>query len=462
MRPYDEASLEENMSALNATHDPSRQSWLESANDGVTDFPVQNLPFGRFRRGEGTGQAGVAIGDRIVDLAAVLELGLLDGAARDAAQAAAGDDLLPLLTLGNGPASALRRSLSELLCRDGDPRLRPNADKVLVPQSDVTMLLPTTVRQFSDMCVSTFHIGRLKGNDERGEPICPPVFRTLPVGYDGRASSIIVSGTAVHRPNGTWQEAMEGGEIHFGPEPRQDYEMEVGAWLGGSGNRRGEPMSFKEASDTLFGFSLLNDWSARGIQLWETMLGPFLGKSLATTVSPWIVTAEALAPFRTAAFRRPDGDPPVPKHLHAGADQRAGGFDIKLESFLSTARMRAGGQADMKLCSTNFEYMYWTFAQMVVHHASNGCSLAAGDLIGSGTCSGPSAEQAACLAEAHLSGPLVLPDGKTQMWLSDGDRVTLRGRAERQGFVPIGFGEASGELLPAPIWPDMETAAESR
>lgn len=444
------------MSALNATHDATRRSWVDTANDGMTDFPIQNLPFGRIRRAGGKPSGGVAIGDQIVDLAAALDLNLLEGEARKAAEAASSDDLLPLLRLGSGPASALRAALFDLLAEGGDSRGRAHADRLLAPQSDVTMLLPMAVRQFSDMCVSTFHIGRLQGNDERGEPICPPVFRTLPVGYDGRASSVIVSGTPVHRPNGVWQEDMDGGEILFGAEPRQDYELEVGAWVGGPGNELGQPMTFAEARDALFGFCLLNDWSARGIQFWEMMLGPFLGKSLSTTVSPWIVTAEALAPFHIPAFRRPKGDPAVPAHLLSQQDQREGGFDIRLEAFLGTTGMSAKGQPDMRLCSTNFRYMYWTFAQMLVHHSSNGCALAAGDLLGSGTCSGPAVEEAACLAEVHLSRPLTLPDGQERMWLSDGDRVTLRGRAEKEGFASIGFGEASGVLLPAREWPTEE------
>lgn len=312
------------------------------------------------------------------------------------------------------------------------------------------MLLPTPVRQFSDMCVSTFHIGRRNGNDDRGQPICPPVFRTLPVGYDGRASSVIVSGTPVRRPNGISTTEIGGDDSHYGPEPRQDYELEVGAWFGGTGNAQGEPIPIGEAADHLFGLCLLNDWSARGIQLWETMLGPFLGKSLATTVSPWIVTAEALAPFRVPAFPRPQGDPPVPRHLLDADDQALGGYDIGLEAWLQTAKMREAGAAPAEICRTNFRHMYWTFAQMLAHHAGNGCGLAAGDLIGSGTCSGPEIAEAACLIEKIVGGEVSLPGGETRTFLEDGDAVILRGRAERSGYVSIGFGEASGRITPAP------------
>ena len=440
------------MSILNVTHDPARRSWEPSANGGG-DFPIQNLPFGRFKRPEGLPQGGVAIGDKIVDLAALLDLGLLDGDAAAAAEAAAGDDLLPLLRLGSGPASVLRARLSDLLAEGGSSGLREAAHRVLVPQADVQMLLPTTVRQFSDMCVSTFHIGRRNGDDERGQPICPPVFRTLPVGYDGRASSIVISGTPIHRPNGTWQQDFNAGDLNFGPEPRQDYELEVGLWFGGPGNAHGQPLSMAQAGEALFGMTLLNDWSARGVQFWETMLGPFLGKSLATTISPWIVTVEALAPFRVPAFPRPQGDPAVPAHLSTAADQQSGGFDISLSSHLQTAMMREAGQVAQVICETNFRHMYWTFAQMVTHHASNGCALGAGDLLGSGTCSGPEMSEAACLAESLVAGPIKLANGEVREWLEDGDAITLKGRAARDGFVPIGFGEASGQVLPAPAWP---------
>lgn len=440
------------MHELNATHDAARRSWVSSANAPDGDFPIQNLPFGRFRRPGGRPQGGVAIGDRVVDLAAALDAELFTGAARDAAAAAAGEDLLSLLRLGTPAASALRARMSDLLRVDGPERAEVEAlaDRLLVARADVEMLLPTAVRHFTDMCVSTFHIGRRAGNDDRGQPICPPVFRTIPVGYDGRAGAVIVSGTPVRRPNGTWTAEFGGTtDLRYGPEPRQDYELEVGVWFGGPGNAQGEPIAIGDAADALFGYCLVNDWSARGIQLWETMLGPFLGKSLATTVSPWIVTAEALAPFRVPAFVRPAGDPAVPRHLHADADQQAGGFDIILEARLQTGRMRAGDDAEV-ICRTNFRHMYWTFAQMLAHHASNGCALAAGDLIGSGTCSGPALSEAACLAEAIVGGPITLANGETRTWLEDDDAITLHGRAARDGFVSIGFGEASGRIVSAP------------
>lgn len=438
--------------SINATHDPERRSWVDSANDPNSDFPIQNLPFGRFRLEGSAPRAGVAIGNRIVDLAGGIDLGLFSGAALDAAIAATStDDLTPLLALGNGAASALRARLVELLDAQGEAGqlARRHEATLLVDMAKAEMMMPLAVRQFSDMCVSTFHIGRRRGNDENGQPICPPVFRSVPVGYDGRASSVVISGTPVRRPNGTWQARQDEGDPHYGPEPRQDYELEVGIWFGGPGNPLGTPIAIHRASDAIFGYSLLNDWSSRGIQFWETMLGPFLGKSVCTTISPWIVTAEALAPFRTQAFVRPATDPAVPKHLWDEEDQRLGGIDLTLEALIQSEAMQADGTAPFPVCRTNFAHMYWTPAQMLAHHSSNGCSFSAGDLLGSGTCSGPGIEEAACLAEKLHGGGWALPNGEPRRWLEDGDTVILRARASTQGRVSIGFGEACGTILPA-------------
>lgn len=438
------------MIGTNETHDPNLRSWVGSANAVGTDFPIQNLPFGVFRGSGETARGGVAIGEEIFDLRAGVANDVFEGEALRAARAACDGDLTDLLELGSGPASALRRRLSELLRDTGPERTKAQAlaSQLLVPMADVEMTMPLRVRQFSDMCVSTFHIGRWHGNDERGQPITPPVFRTLPVGYDGRASSVVISGTPVRRPNGTW--VAEGETTpQFGPEPRQDYELELGIWFGSGGNKLGEPIQIGNAGESIFGYCLLNDWSARGIQFWETMLGPFLGKSLATTISPWIVTAEALAPFRAPAFTRPKGDPPPPDHLWCDGDQAAGGVGITLEALITSATMARVGLPPHRVCQTDFRYMYWTPAQMLAHHTSNGCSFAAGDLLGSGTCSGPSESEAACLAEKVVTGSWTLPTGEVRTWLEDGDTVTLRGRAERQGFVGIGFGEAKGMIIPA-------------
>jgi len=431
---------------LNATHDPSRRSHVAAANDAGNDFPIQNLPIGVFRTDGSEARGGIAIGDRILDLAAATEGGLFEGSAREAATAASGSDLTALLMLGLEGLSTLRARAADLLDEAGGWETK--VARHLVPLSAAVMELPAKVTAFTDMCVSTYHIGRRNGNDEHGQPICPPMFRTIPVGYDGRASSVVVSGTPVRRPNGTWQSAMGKGEPEFGPEPRLDYELELAMWVAGPANAQGEPIAMAEAATRIAGFSLLNDWSARGIQFWETMLGPFLGKSIATTVSPWIVTAEALAPFRTHAFDRPPSDPPLPAHLTDAADQETGGIDLVMEAWLETS-----SGLPTRMCRTNFRHMYWTPAQMVAHHVSNGCSLGAGNLIGSGTCSGPQIEAAGCLIETLSAGPLTLADGSPHGWLEDGETVMLRARAEREGFRSIGFGECRGTVQPALSWP---------
>lgn len=442
---------------IDATHDPARRSWVASANRPNSDFPIQNLPFGCFRRPGETARGGVAIGDKVVDIRQLATSGLLTGQAAEAAQAGAGDDLHPLLALGNHHAEAFRHRLSDLLTEGSGAATTMVESGCLIDAAEAEMLLPLPVRQFTDMCVSTYHIGRRRGNDANGEPICPPMFRTIPVGYDGRASSVVVSGTPVRRPNGTWQVVAEGPETAFGPEPRQDYELELGLWIGGKGNVLGTPLTMGAAADVIWGYSLVNDWSARGIQFWETMLGPFLGKSLSTTVSPWIVTTAALAPFRTGAFKRPTTDPSVPPHLASDTDQAWGGLGIQLQASIQSAAMTKAGSNPHPICRTDFRHMYWTPAQMVAHHASNGCSLGTGDLIGSGTCSGPEMEAAACLSERALAGSWTLPTGEERLWLEDGDTVILTGTAHCDGFVPIGFGEARGTILPALSWPSQES-----
>ncbi len=430
---------------VNPTHDPELRSWVGSANDRATDFPIQNLPFGRFRAAEGD-RTGVAIGELIVDLTGASAAGLFAGAAAEAAKAGA-QGLDQLARLGLPAASALRFALSTMLV-DGS-RHRTGIEPFLREQRGTDMLLPMPVRHFTDMCVSTFHIGRRRGTDSNGQPLCPPAMRHIPVGYDGRPGSVVVSGSPVRRPWGTWQHPEGEGEPQFGPEPRLDYELEIGIWLAGTGKDGGSTTTIGEASEAIFGYGLLNDWSARGIQFFETMLGPFLGKSIATTVSPWIVTSEAVAPFRIPAFVRPPCDPPVPVHLDDADDRHAGGLAIALEAAIESAAMREAGLPPHRVCATDFRHMYWTPAQMIAHHASNGCVVAAGDLIGTGTCSGPDPAEAACLLERNFGGPWQLPGGETRGWLEDGDRVLLRGRLERPGYVPIGLGTAEGLIEPA-------------
>jgi fumarylacetoacetase len=432
------------MARLNDTHDPKRQSWVASANAADTDFPIQNLPFGVFRRGGGEARGGVAIGDRIVDLAEAAKAGLFSGEAQDAARAASGPVLNPLFALGTRAASALRAQLSDLL-RAGSPD-QARVERVLVPMSEATMQLPGHVGSYTDFLCSSFHSGRMASG-------MPEPFKYLPIAYHSRSSSVVVSGTPVRRPNGEFK--APDGAVRFGPEPSQDYELELAAVIA-TGNPLGTPLALDRAAEQIFGYCLLNDWSARGIQMWESRpLGPFLGKSQSTSISPWVVTSEALAPFRCPAFERPAGDPKPMPHLFSEGDQVEGGIDLAMEAYILTPRMRSEGAAPARLTSTNFKHIYWTFAQMVTHHMSNGCNLQPGDLLASGTCSGPTDESRACMAELSVRGTadIKLPNGEVRRFLADGDEVIFRARASRPGQVAIGFGECRGRLEPAVPWP---------
>ena len=427
------------MADLNETHDAARRSWVDTANAPDTDFPIQNLPFGVFRRSGGKSQGGVAIGDRVFDLEAGVREGLFDGDAGVAARAAAGPRLNGLMGLDPPMISALRRRLSDLLRAGGPDQAMSRADQLLAPMSEVVMEMPAEVGDYTDFSCSTHHMMRMGGGVVR------PVFLHLPVGYHGRASSLRVSGAEVCRPLG--QFAGPEGQVVYGPETQLDFELEFAAFVG-RGNALGRPIPIAQAEEHIFGYTLLNDWSARGIQFFETALGPFLGKSFLTTLSPWVVTREAMAPFRTAAFAHPPENPPIPAHLLDGADQASGGLDLQLEALISTPASRGRGEAPQRIVASNFRYIYWTLAQMLAHHASNGCDLRPGDLFASGTVSGPEDEAKACLMEANERGQRTLsfPNGETRMWLEDGDEIQLRGRAVREGFVPIGFGPCDGRV----------------
>ncbi|MBN8819758.1 MAG: fumarylacetoacetate hydrolase family protein [Sphingomonas sp.] len=417
---------------INATHDPARRSWVESANQPDTDFPIQNLPFGLFRTGDHV-RGGVALGDRIVDLAALLETGLLTGTAAEVAQAAAGRTLAPLLACAPTAVSALRAELSELF-REGGRGDRAALEGVLVPIASAELLMPLKPTAFTDFCTSIDHIKRM------AQGAAPLAAMALPVAYNGRASSVVASGTPIVRPNGQFAAAPGSSDIRFGPEPMLDFELEFGVWLR-DGNALGMPIGMAGAEAALFGCCLVNDWSARGIQFFESILGPHLGKSFATTISPWIVTMEALAPFRVAARGRGEGEPEVSAHLHDPADRSHGGIDIELTAEL----------AGQRIVRTNLKELYWTLAQMVAHQASNGSPLERGDLVATGTVSGAAQEARACLAEITFRGgeTITLPDGSSRTWLQDGDTLTLRGRAQAAGYVSIGFGECSGTIVPA-------------
>ena len=437
------------MTRLNETHDAKRRSWVESANAAGSDFPIQNLPLCVFRCPGEAARGGVAIGDQIVDLDHALAAGLFSGRAEEAVRAASGPVLNPLMALGNNHASALRHRLSDLLRSDGPERARVEAlaAKLLVPMAQAQLEVPAEIGAFSDFLCSYDHTMRMSRTGE-----LPPAFAWLPIAYNSRATTIIAGG-GFKRPNGQFKD--KDGTVRFGPEPALDFELELGAFVG-PGNEMGEPMALGRAEDQLFGYCLLNDWSARGIQMWEsTPLGPFLGKSFTTTISPFIVTEEALRPFRVTARPRKAGEPASLPYLSSPENEAEGGIDILMEAFILTPKMRAAGTAPSRVTATNFRHMYWTMAQMLTHHASNGCKFAPGDVLGSGTCSGPTDDSRACLAELSQRGaaPLTLAGGEKRTYLLDGDEVIFRGRCERAGYVGIGFGECRGTVLPAPAWP---------
>ena len=431
---------------IDETHDINLRSWVESANDGATDFPIQNLPFGLFSRDDSreAPRPGVAIGDSILDLAAVARSGAL-GMGRVAAACSA-RALNALMSLGPDASLFLRSKLSELLRADAPDRERLSG--MLVPMSEAQMLVPAYIDDYTDFYASIHHATNVGSMFRPDSPLLPN-YKWLPIGYHGRASSIVVSGTPVRRPKGQTRDG-EASPV-YGPSKRLDYEMEVGFFVGLQ-NELGEPVSIGEAEEHIFGFCLVNDWSARDIQTWEYQpLGPFLAKNFATSISPWIVTREALAPFRTAAFRRAAEDPQPLPHLFSQNDQERGGIDLTVEVWISTEKMRAAGQSPVRLSSGNFCDMYWTVAQMLAHHTSNGCNVRSGDLIASGTVSGDSKESRGSLLELAWRGtePVELPGWETRRFLEDGDEVILRGFCQKEGFARVGFGECRGTILPA-------------
>ena len=436
------------MSSVDETHDPQRKSWVASA-EGHPDFPIQNLPFGIFSPLNGGPRGGVAIGDAIFDLRAGAEAGLFSGAAQLAAAAAAGTMLNPLMALGKEPRIALRRHLSELLMADGAKRkeVEGRANKLLRNAADCVVHLPAAVGNFTDFFAGIHHANnasRLFGLSLATN------YKHVPIAYHGRASSVRPSGAAVRRPNG--QRLLEiGGPPSFGPCQALDYEFEFGTWIG-TGNELGNPVSISRSADHIFGYCLLNDWSARDVQAWEMIpLGPFLSKNFATTVSPWIVTPEALAPFRAAQPPRPKDHPQPLPYLWDNDDQRLGALDVEMEASLLTQGLKAKGKPAHRLSVTNTKDLYWTFAQMVAHHASSGCNLLSGDLLGSGTISGPTREGRGSLLELAENGtePIHLASDETRTYLEDGDEVIFHGVCRRVGFVTIGFGECRGVVLPA-------------
>lgn len=438
------------MSALNQTHDPKRRSWVEAANAADAEFPIQNLPFGIFkRRGAGEApRAGVAIGQQILDLAAARQAGLITGPAADACDEA---QLNRLMGLGPTAWSGLRAQISDLLATEGKrvEDLRKRADDFLMPIAAAELELPAAIGDYTDFFASIFHATNTGSMFRPDNPLFPN-YKYVPVAYHGRASSVVPSGRPVRRPVG--QARDPNLEVpRYGPSRNLDYEAELGFFVG-PGNALGEPVPIDRAPDHIFGFCILNDWSARDMQAWEYQpLGPFLAKSFATTISPWIVTAEALAPFRSRAFTRPAGDPAPLPHLFAPADDERGGLDIVMEVAIATPRMRQEGVAPFRLSQGNMRDSYWTVAQMLTHHTSNGCNLRPGDLIGTGTMSGKDKSSFGSLLELTWRGsqPLTLPNGETRRFIEDGDEIIMRARCVRDGAVSIGFGECRAIIEPA-------------
>ena len=437
---------------MDSTHDPSLTSWVESANR-AGDFPIQNLPFGVFRRRDEDepGRVGIAIGDMILDVTACHDEGWFSGLAERASAACAAPALNALMRLGAEARTELRRQVSALLRADS-PAYRANhrlGDRILVAQSESEMLLPAETGDYTDFYASVHHATNVGSMFRPDNPLLPN-YKWVPIGYHGRASSIVPSGTAVVRPSGQ-SKAPDAESPSFGPSRSLDYEMEPGLFVG-LGNPLGEPVPLERAEEQIFGFCLVNDWSARDIQAWEYQpLGPFLGKSFASTVSPWIVTMEALEPFRCPAFPRLAADPQPLPYLLDPADQREGGYAIGTSMFLRSAQMREQKMPPARLSRCSFQDAYWTVAQMVAHQTSNGCNLQPGDLLGSGTISGTAPDMAGSMIELTQGGrhPLTLPSGETRTFIADGDEVIQRGRCERAGVVAIGFGEASGVVRKA-------------
>jgi fumarylacetoacetase len=437
---------------LDETHHADLVSWVRSAQSTDSDFPIQNLPLGIFRAIDRSDRPGVAIGNQILDLVATAEQGLLDdGVAALVHECDHTGSLNPLLAEGRPMLRELRTQVSAMLRADRDTgrAAERHSVAILVAMRDAELLIPSRVGDYTDFYASIQHATNVGSMFRPDNPLLPN-YKWVPIGYHGRASSLVPSGSRVRRPEGQTKDDGSPAPT-FGPTRRLDYELEVGAFIG-TGNALGTPVAIGDAESHVAGLCLVNDWSARDIQAWEYQpLGPFLAKNFATTVSPWLVTLDALAPFRAPAFPRPDGDPAPLPYLHDRANERDGGFDITLEVLLASARMRAEGIAPMRVSLGNFTSMYWTVAQLVTHHASNGCNLQPGDLIASGTVSGETKESRGCLLERTWRGtePLTLPTGETRRFLDDGDEVILRGWCTRDGFRRIGFGECRGIVIPS-------------
>ena len=436
------------MSAINKTHDINLTSWVDSANQANTDFPIQNLPFAIFRRQNSSEEfrGGVAIGDQVLDLNEVVNAGVLTGLALEAATAANAPALNEFMGMGKEYWSALRLALSDAL--EAGSAHQSALENALVAQNEVEYSLPCHIGDYTDFYTSIHHATAVGSLFRPDNPLLPN-YKWVPIGYHGRASSIDVSGQSFPRPKGQTK-APDADTPSFGPAKRMDYELEVGIYLG-KGNELGDAISIDNAEDHVFGFCLFNDWSARDLQAWEYQpLGPFLAKNFASTVSPWVVSTEALAPYRTP-WHRDENDPQPLEYLESAHNREAGAFDIQMDVLLETEKMRAENQAASKLSESSFKHSYWTVAQMVTHHTVNGCNFVPGDMLGSGTQSGPEHEEAGSLLELSRGGKetITLNNGAERKFLEDGDKVIMRGWCQAEGFKRIGFGSVEGTVLPA-------------
>ena len=428
---------------LDDTHDPALHCWIDSA-EGHPDFPIQNLPLGRFRVANGPPRTGMAIGTEVLDLPRLLALDLLTADAAEAAQLA----IAAPLSLRAAQRQALRRGVSRLLRTAGSDGVRQHATDILHAQSSVSMVLPSAVAGFTDFQAGIHHTlngRRLRG---AGTASLPANYHQVPIAYNGRASSVLVSGTPVRRPRGQ----VKGPDgVHYQPTQALDIELELGIWVS-HGNALGEPLAIDEADSHIGAFCLINDWSARDLMAWEMdRLGPFTGKSFATTVSAWLISPEALAPFRGPAYVRaqePGLQPPP--HLCSSVQQAQGGLHVGLQVLAATARQQQAGQGLARVAESHTQHLYWTAAQMLAHHTSSGCNLLCGDLLGTGTISGPAAGEGGSFKELSAGGEQPFAVGDEQRcWAEDGDLVVLRARARRDGAAGIGFGDCAGTVLPA-------------
>lgn len=426
--------------SIDHTHDPSLRSWVDSASTPDCDFTIQNLPFGVFRGDDGGGRIGVAIGDQVLDVRAAIEDGVLD-LPGDTACALCGSSLNAFMGQGRSSWRAARHAISALLSADTKPR-----PELLVPMSGLVMMLPATIGDYTDFYAARHHatnVGRMFRPD--GDPLLPNYLH-LPVGYHGRASSVVVSGTPIRRPYG--QLKPDDADPVFAPCRLLDHELEFAAFIG-PGNDMGQRIDIADAMDHIFGIVILNDWSARDVQKWEYQpLGPFNAKNFASTISPWVVTIDALAPYRRPGPNREAGDPAVLDYLTPASDDM---LDVICEASIASEQMRSDGVPAQRLSHGNLGDLTWSFAQMLAHHTSTGCPMHPGDLIGSGTISGPEEDARGCMLELTWRGtnPVQLPDGTERKFLLDGDELTISAWCTGEGAARIGFGSCTGVIEPA-------------